>query len=283
MRKFIFIFLFVVAGVVWYVDFLVELRQGYLSMEVFDVGQGDGIFIEAPNGNQALIDGGPDERILASLGRVMPFWDRSIDLLVLTHAHADHVAGLIAVIKRYRVDMVLESGEAYSTSEYDEWHRVIREKNIPVIIAERGEMVNLGSDVVLRVLSPFENKNGASLKNPHDANVSVKLVYGNTSALFMGDAEKSVEYRLLFENSQELKSDIIKVGHHGSKTSSVDDFLESVMPQFAVISVGRRNRYGHPHLEVLDRLRALGIVIFRTDEDGDVGFMSDGEDFRPFP
>ncbi len=282
-RVIVIIFLSAIAAVIWYADFYTESHRGLLTLTVFDVGQGDGIFIEAPTDNQVLIDGGPDDRILAKLGRKLPFWDRSIDVLVLTHAHADHVAGLIGVLRRYRVDMIIESGEAYSTSEYDEWHKLIREKEIPVVVAERGEVVHLGGGAELLVLSPFENENGASFKNPHDANVSAKLIYGSTSALLMGDAEKLVEYRMLLENSQELKSDILKIGHHGSKTSSAENFLERVAPQFAVISAGRRNRYGHPHLEVLDRLKALNITLFRTDENGDIGFVSDGNEFKPLP
>ena len=274
-KKYFLIFLILLVGLVWYAVFYFESHQNLL-LTFFDVGQGDSIFIEVPNGNQILIDGGPGDKILAKLGRELPFWDRSLDLLVLTHAHVDHVGGLLEVLKRYHIDAILESGEVYSTPEYQEWHRLIKEKNIPVFIARRGQVVYIGKDIKLGVLSPFENYNGVSLKNPHEANVSTKLVFGKTSALFMGDAEKSIEYRLVEENSSELKSDILKVGHHGSKTSSSADFLKAVSPRFAVIQVGRNNRYGHPTQEVLDRLSSAGIKIFRTDLDGDIGFISNG-------
>jgi beta-lactamase superfamily II metal-dependent hydrolase len=126
------------------------------------------------------------------------------------------------------------------------------------------------------VLSPFEDSGGVSLKNPHDATVSTKLIYGDTSLLFMGDAEKEIEYRLVAEEGMGLQSDILKVGHHGSKTSSAEVFLRAVWPEIAVISVGRKNRYGHPHQEVLDRLSAMGIQVLRTDVEGDLKFVSDG-------
>ena len=264
---------------IWYAVFYFDGHQNLL-IHFFDVGQGDSILIESQNGNQILIDGGPGNAVVSKLDESLPFWDRSLDLLILTHAHADHVDGLVEVLKRYRIGMILESGEAYSTPEYYEWHNIIKEKNIPVVIARRGQIVHVSKDIRLNVLSPFGNYNGVSVKNPHDANVSTKLVYAATSALLMGDAEKPIEYRLLFENREMLKSDILKVGHHGSRTSTTEDFLKEVSPKFAIISVGRKNRYGHPHQEVIDRLTSFGTHIFRTDEDRDVTFVSDGRRFE---
>ena len=274
------IFLAVLAicvGVIWYAVMHAEAHQN-LVISFFDIGQGDSIFIEAPDGNQILIDGGPSSAVLAKLGEVMPFWDRSIDLIVLTHAHADHVTGLVEVLKRYHVGRILESGEAYSTPEYREWHDLILRKNIPVTIAYAGEEIRAGA-MRLSVLSPFENYFGVSLKNPHDANVSTRLAYGTTSVILMGDAERPIEYTLAHEYRDMLASDILKVGHHGSKTSTTEDFVRAVAPQYAVISVGRKNRYGHPYQQTLDTLGKLGIRIFRTDEDGDVTFASDGVSF----
>lgn len=264
------------AGValVWYAAVYAETHRN-LTVSFFDIGQGDSIFIETPERHQILVDGGPGDAVLAKLGRAMPFWDRSLDLVILTHAHADHVAGLVAVLKRYRVDRILESGQTYGTPEYAEWRRLIQEKSILAAIAQSGQEIRAGA-ARLRVLSPFENKSGVSFKNPHDANVSAKLIYGKTSVLFMGDAEKPIEYRLLYEQSEALRSDILKVGHHGSKTSTMQEFLRAVSPGYAVISAGRKNRYGHPKQEVLDRLTAVGAKILRTDLDGDVEFVSNG-------
>lgn len=281
LKLILFLLLSVPVAVIWYQVFYFEAHRNLL-ITFFDVGQGDAIWIEAPNGNQILIDGGPGDRILGKLGRAMPFWDRSIDLLVLTHAHADHVTGLLGVLKRYNIGMILESGEEYSTPEYHEWREVIKQKNIPVVVAHSGQVLHLGQNAKLDVLSPLENYNGVSVKNPHEANVSAKLLYGKTSALLMGDAEKPIEYRLLYENPQELKSDILKVGHHGSKTSSMEDFLKAVSPQVAVIQVGRKNRYGHPTQEVLDRLASVGAKILRSDLDGDVRIESDGAGYKVY-
>ncbi|MEK7082486.1 MAG: ComEC/Rec2 family competence protein [Patescibacteria group bacterium] len=264
----------VLAALVWYAALYAEAHRN-LNVSFFDVGQGDTIFIESPDRTQILIDGGPGNAILAKLGRAMPFWDRSLDLVILTHAHADHVSGLVEVLKRYRVDRILESGEAYGTPEYAEWRRLAQEKNIPVTVAHAGQEIRAGA-LVIAVLSPFENKSGVSLKNPHDANVSTKLIYGGTSALLMGDAEKMIEYRLVYERSESLRSDVLKVGHHGSKTSSSQEFLAAVSPKIAIIQAGRKNRYGHPTQEVLDRISAAGAAIFRTDLDGDIALASNG-------
>ena len=267
------------AVIIWYAVFQVEAQSGFLRVNFFDVGQGDAIFIESPSGNQILIDGGPDNSVLSKLGETMPFWDRSIDLVILTHPHADHLDGLVEVLKRYDVETVLESGVNHTIPEYAEWHEFLKEKNVKVIIAEAGQRIRLGSAAYLDVLTPFEDFIGKSPKDIHDATIISKLSYGATTLLFTGDAERSLEYQLLYSGA-DIDADILKVGHHGSKTSSADGFLGAVSPEIAVISAGRKNRYGHPHQDVLDRLRNLGISIFRTDTDGDIEMVSDGNGYR---
>lgn len=270
-------------AVIWYALFYFD-NNGLLRITFFDIGQGDSVFIEAPNGNQVLIDGGPSDSVLASLGRTMPFWDHSIDLLILTHPHADHLDGLLEVLKRYDIGMVLESDANYSTPEYKEWHDLILKKHIPIIRALRGERVLLGLNEYIDILAPYEDFEGRSLKNVHDSMVVGMLHYASTTVLLQGDAEKKLESRLVQDAADgALHADILKVGHHGSKTSSGDIFLKAVSPIFAVISVGRHNRYGHPHQEVIDRLHSFGINIFRTDEGGDIRFVSDGNRFARVP
>ena len=144
------------------------------------------------------------------------------------------------------------------------------------MIAHRGQKIHLAQNAELDILTPFESFVGVSLNNVHDAMVVSRLVYASTSVMFMGDAEKPIEYRLLFSGNN-LKSDILKAGHHGSKTSMTPDFVRAVSPHYAVISVGRKNRYGHPHQQTLDTLAKFNIKTFRTDQDGDVKFMSDGK------
>lgn len=267
-----------VAGLIWFAIFQLEAYSGKLILDVFDIGQGDGIFIQVDS-NQVLIDGGPNNTILPKLATIMPFWDHSIDLLILTHPHADHVDGALEVLKRYDIGMVIESGVNHSIPEYDEWHKLLREKGIKVIIAKTGQRIRLAPAAYLDILMPFKSFVGVSPKNVHDAMIVSRLYYGSTTALLMGDAEKPLEYQLIFSGTN-LKSDILKIGHHGSKTSTSDDFLKAVSPQYAVISVGRKNRYGHPYQEVLDRLKSFGITLFRTDQDGDVEFVSDGQIFK---
>ena len=263
---------------VWSAVFTIEAKQGKLLLHVFDVGQGDSLFIEGPNGNNVLIDGGPDDKVLAELGKTLPYWARSIDLVVLTHPHADHVDGLINVLKRYHVGMVLESDVNYPTPENDELHHVIQSKSIPDVVAARGEIVDLGEGAKLYVLAPFRSFVSENPTNVHDSMVVLKLAYASSSAMLMGDAEVPLEFQLIAAGDN-LRADILKVGHHGSKTSSNELFLEAVHPFFAAISVGAKNRYGHPTQGVLDRLHQLGIKIFRTDEDGEVTFVSDGGAF----
>lgn len=275
-EAYFFIGLALLAGIIWYAVFTVEAQAGKLLFAVLDVGQGDAIFIQTENNMQVFIDGGPNDRALAKLGRIMPFWDRSLDLVILTHPHADHLDGLVEVLKRYNVEMVLETGVNHSIPEYEEWRQLLDDKDIKVVIAKAGQRVHLSETAYLDILTPFENFVGESPSNIHNAMIVAKLVHGSATALLMGDAEKLIEYRLLFELPEILDSDILKVGHHGSKTSTTGEFLGAVSPEIAVIQAGRKNRYGHPHQEVLDRLNALEIKIFRTDQDGDINFLSEG-------
>lgn len=280
--KIVFIFILAAfAAIIWYAVFYFESRQN-LIITFFDVGQGDSAFLEVPNGNQVLIDGGPGNAVLAKLGSTLPFWDRSIDLVIVTHPHADHLDGLLEVLKRYKVGIVLETGVNHSLPEYAEWRELLKNKDVKVVIAQRGQRVELSGSAYLDILAPFKNFAEQSPKNIHDSMVVAELFYGSVVALFMGDAERFLEYQLVSERKK-LKADILKTGHHGSKTSSAEEFLKTVSPKFAVISAGAKNRYGHPHQEVLDRLKRLGIAILRTDEKGDINFTSDGFSFRYYP
>ncbi|HEB01383.1 MAG TPA: MBL fold metallo-hydrolase [Candidatus Portnoybacteria bacterium] len=247
-----------------------------LEIIFFDVGQGDAIFIETPNGNQVLIDGGPDTSVLAKLGKELPFYDRTIDLIILTHPDEDHLAGLVEVLKRYQVDQILTTGILCQTAVCQKWTELIKEKDIPIKIAQAGQIIDLGSEIAMIVLYPFENLSGQEVKKKNNTSIITRLVYGQNSFLFAGDAERLVERRLLEQNIY-LDSDVLKVGHHGSKTSSSQLFLENVSPQIAVISVGRDNRWSLPAATILERLEGLDIEIYRTDLDRDVEVISDGE------
>ena len=240
-----------------------------LQIYFFDVGQGDSIFIEAKNGTQILIDGGPTNKILPLLGGVMPFYDHSIDAVILTHPHTDHVTGLIDVLKRYNVDKVIESGASYNTAEAQEFENLISEKHIKKIIIDKPVKLSFFKNAALNFLFPDKSFEGQILKNVHDSALVSELDFEGKKILFMADAEKNLERYLLQKGVLE-DIDVLKAGHHGSKTSSNDFFLKAVKPEYAVISVGARNRYGHPHQDVLSRLASAGAKIFRTDLDGTI-------------
>jgi len=258
---------------VWLAVFT-QAQNQFLEVDFFDVGQGDSIFIEAPNGNQVLIDGGPGNIILEKLGEELPFHDRSIDLIILTHPEADHINGLIEVLKNYKVGRVLYTGVVRDTSAYREWTELISEKNIPLTIAQAGQVIYLSPQIKLYVLWPFRDLSGQSLKNNNNASVVVQLVYGQAEFLFTGDIEKETE-KDLASSGIDLASDVLKVLHHGSKTSTTQEFLSKVNPKVAVICAGEKNPYGHPHQSVLERLK--DIRVYGTYKDGDVEILSDGQ------
>ncbi|PIW91855.1 MAG: hypothetical protein COY73_01825 [Candidatus Nealsonbacteria bacterium CG_4_10_14_0_8_um_filter_37_14] len=269
-------------------------KSQFLEVNFFDVGQGDSIFIETPQRHQILIDGGPDETILEKLGREMPFWDRTIDLIILTHPEHDHLAGLIEVLKRYKVENILWTGVSRTTSEYKEWQRALQKEQdkeeAKIYIAKSGQTIiypgwlpgvlpgsHPGGKLFLDTLYPFENLEGQEVENNNNTSIVTRLVFDKISFLFTGDAYQSVE-RKLIKRGAEIDSDVLKVGHHGSKTSSAKEFIEAVSPETAVIQCGKNNSYGHPHPQTLENL--AGIQIFRTDLDGDIKIISDGISYQ---
>lgn len=252
-------------------------RPQVLEVIFFDVGQGDAIFIETPEKQQILIDGGPSSVILEKLAKEMPFWDRTIDLVILTHPEADHLAGLIEVFKRYKIENILWTGVVRDSAEYKEWKRAIKEEGANIKIAQNGQRI-IASKTVLEVLYPFENLEGKELKNSNDTSIVSKLVFNDISFLFTGDISQEVEKALVLNQVKHnlIDSDVLKVAHHGSKYSSSEEFLATVSPELAVIQVGKSS-YGHPAQELLNRLKNFDIKILRTDKDGDIKIISDGK------
>ena len=264
--------LFFGAVFVWYAV-LAETRSG-LKVAFLDVGQGDAIFVEAPNGNQVLIDGGPNKTVLRELAKQMPFYDRTIDGVVITHPHLDHYGGLVDILDNYKIGFEMDSGNDNPESKgFDIYARKLEEKKAKRIFAKRGMRVNLDEGLYLDILLPVINRKGMSA---HDEMVVARLVYGNNSFLLTGDMEDNLESFLLSFGGS-IKSDVLKVGHHGSKTSTSEKFLGLVNPELAIISAGKNNKYGHPHQEVTDRLARFEIPTLRTDEKGTIIIKSDGE------
>jgi competence protein ComEC len=274
--KSLFLMVLLAAAVlVWYVVYE-ESRSG-LMVAFLDVGQGDAVFIQAENGNQVLLDGGPNKAVLRQLSKVMPFYDRSLDMIINSHPHADHLAGLIEVLERYDVDSAIESGTAQNTPEYQEWEKIIADKKIPHFYGKRGMKINLDKNLYLEILLPAVN---AQNLDPHPGMLVAKLVYGNTSYLLTGDMEKPLENYLVSLERKNLKANVLKIGHHGSSKSTSESLLGFGTPQYAIISAGRDNSYGHPHKETLDILSKFEIQLLRTDEIGVIKTKSDGKNVR---
>jgi len=262
---------------VWQAVFAEE-RNSVLTIAFLDVGQGDAIFIEAPSGNQLLIDGGRGSAVLRELGRLLPLHDRSIDVVIATHPDADHIGGLPGIINSYDISYVFRSGAVNDTGAYRALGEAVEdETGVHVLLARRGMRINLGAGAYFDILFPDRD---VSKADPNDASVVGRLVYGQTEVMLTGDAPKTIEQYLVSLEGGNLESDILKAGHHGSNTSSGELFVGFVSSRYAVISAGCGNSYGHPHEEVLDTLSRFDIETLSTCEEGTIVFETDGATLR---
>jgi competence protein ComEC len=242
-----------------------------------DVGQGDAIFIETPDGVQVLIDGGPDGSVLRSLPAVMALSDRTIDLVINTHLDKDHVAGLVDVLSRYEVAHVMRTENVTDTPASVAFESALVAEGSAVTYARAGQVWQLGASTTLTILSPASN--------PRDwesnaSSIVALLRYGETKFLLTGDIGEGTESYLVERFGDELQSEVLKLGHHGSRTSSSENFLQTVSPLYAVASAGKANDYGHPHPEVVERVEQTGAVLLSTAESGTLMFVSDGKIVR---
>ncbi len=263
---------------------LFSLPDGKLHVFVLDVGQGDAILVQTPTAEKILIDGGPNDRVLQELGKVMPFYEKTIDVVVLSHPHADHVNGLVEVLKRYRVGTVVMTGAKYGYSGYTAFLEELAHKGVRVVYAGAsmegsGRAVatdyRLGS-VVLDMLFPFDSAQGRSFENQNNGSVVLRILYGQRAFYFSGDLEIEGEEKLTASHL-DLRADFFKAGHHGSRTSSSPAILNRVRPMYAAISCGVDNTFHHPHAVTLRHFQERKIATYRTDLDGIVEAVSDGE------
>jgi len=246
----------------------------YLEVSFFDIGQGDSILIEAPGGYQILIDGGPSySKVLDELSREMPFNDKEIDLVILTHPESDHMTGLLSVLENYKVDNILWTGIEKEGEKFEAWKRMINEEKTNIYYANSGDKVIIG-EASLEIMNPKESLNGKEFKESNDTAIVSKLKYMDSSFIFTGDISTKKENDLA-----NIDVDILKVAHHGSKYSTSEDFLQKATPLAAVIQVGK-NSYGHPTEEVLTRLNNFGIKVLRNDTNGDIKIVSDGLNYK---
>lgn len=243
----------------------------HLSVTVMDVGEGEAILIEDAGGHRILVDGGPSAAAIeAALGRRLPFYERRIDLVVLTHPQADHLGGLLAVMDRYAVGAVMATSASMKSDLFKAWQAALDKSRAPLIEARRGQHIRLAGGGLLTVLAPGPWPPSESI---NENSVVIRLDYGSASFLLTADMGEEEERRLL-EAGTDLRADVLKVGHHGSKTSTSAAFLRRVQPEVGIVSVGAGNLFGHPAPEVLQRLAES--LLLRTDLNGDVTVSTDG-------
>ena len=265
-----------------------SLPDDKLHLVFCDVGQGDAILI-IKGTTQVLIDGGPGEKVLGCLSNHLPFWDKDLEMVILTHPEYDHITGLVSVIERYSVKQLSSNSLLAESGVFNKFREKVIERKIPVFSPKAGEKIKIGN-LEMEILFPLEKLGNEivwkSGENPQVLGLSTYtgnfnetaivslLKFGNFRALLTGDigAEQEGEIAIELEGV-----DILKVAHHGSKYSTTEEFLEKIKPALAVISVGASNRYGHPTNEVLERLRNLGVEILRTDINGEIEVVSDGK------
>ena len=269
--------LFTLVGALVFVNlaFLLLLvsRPHELQVSFLNVGQGDAILIQGPTGIDLLVDGGRDRSVLRELPGAMGVLDRTIDVVIATHPDADHISGLSDVFERYRVHYFMEPGVENDTSATLRLaDAVAKEPNVQVVLARRGQRLTLGGGAYADILYP----NGdVSKLETNTGSIIMRVVYGETEFMLTGDAPLSIENWLVTQKG-ELRSDVLKAGHHGSRTSTSDQFLAAVAPALVVVSAGEDNSYGHPHPEVLERVTKAGARILSTFESGTITLVSDG-------
>jgi competence protein ComEC len=253
---------------------------GQLQVSFLDVGQGDAILIQSPSGTEVLIDGGRGREVLRPLGRVLGYFDRDIDVVLATHPDSDHIGGLIPVLERYRVGRILMTENVNDTPAYDTFMKRVEEEGAEVVFVRRGMVFDLGvgeaGSTTLSIL--FPDHDPTNLESNTSSVVSL-LTYGETQVLLTGDSPSSIEGYLVSRGARALAADVLKLGHHGSQTSSSQVFLEAVTPDYGIVSAGKDNSYGHPHKEVVDRLESLGITMKNTADLGSIFLVSDGRSF----
>ena len=283
----------IVTGILLLFSFVWTLPDGKMHVVFCDVGQGDGAYIRFPDGRDMVIDGGPDNSILQCLGRHMPFWDRHIDLLVMTHPQKDHMQGLIDVVGRFSVEYFLRSDTVNNTEGYKKLTALLARNNVIQRFVTQDDRISVGP-ASLSVLWPSKEQItkgtttasiadstqesrvlGAKSIEMNDFSVVLELQYGSFSTIFTGDADSHVQNSFTGSKLSDADVEVLKVPHHGSKTGMTRDFIDWISPKLAVVSVGK-NSYGHPTQEAQDMLNSVGSRILRTDQHGDIEVITDG-------
>lgn len=272
--------LFISFFLVWQAVFA-KFENQVLEVNFFDTGEGDSILIELPGEQQILIDGGPTTDVVGKIAKEMPFFDRTIEVVISTHSDKDHITGLFEVLETFKVDKIFIPEiklENKSNESYFLLREIAQRLGTEIFVAKAGQKISFSNSSLFSILWP---EPGFVSSKTNDFSIVGKFSFGKLDFLFTGDASKDIEYELLAENLEDsfLGSEILKIAHHGSKYSTSEEFIKEVLPKIAVISVGE-NRYGHPDEEVLKNLQRYDIKTLRTDENGDIKIISNGESFE---
>lgn len=248
-----------------------------LKVSFLDVGQGDAILIQSPSGQKVLLDGGEDgAKLLNRLSDELPWRQKKIDMMILSHPHADHARGFNSLFDRYQIGQVYGTGVMHNSSVYEVWLRNLRDHQLTLKTLKAGDTLDLGAGAVLQVLFPRDDLSAQSVTNLNNSSLVLKLTYGQISFLLTGDAEEEAEKQLLATGA-DLRAQVLKVAHHGSANATSLKFLAGVKPQLAIISVGQDNDFGHPHASTLSKLTDMGAKILRTDQSGTIHLSTDGQ------
>lgn len=257
---------------------------GKFRLIACDVGQGDGLLLITPGGSQIVVDGGPGKKILDCLSRYMPFWDRKVELMVSTHPQQDHLEGLVAILGNYKVDTIATTGATNNTQTFFAWHEASVKSGAKIYVPKAGDRL-IVDKLVLEVLWPpadklFEWGNVP----PSDLNenmVVLRISYGGFCAYLTGDVPKEILERVINKQSFSANREcqVLKISHHGSTTGTSQKVLDEIKPQLAIIQVGAKNQFGHPHKATLDILESSGVKILRNDLNGEIEVDSDGKSF----
>ncbi len=248
-------------------------RPDELEIDFFDVGQGDAILIQTPTHHTILIDGGRDTTVSRKIAAELPFYDKKIDLVILTHPDLDHVGGMPDVLRRYRVGTIISLDVSKDLGAYRAMMDRAHADKIPVVSVTAGDTIRFAPGLEMIVLAP--EKGQIREEDLNNSSIVVKLIYNTRTWLLTGDAAQESEDRMR-RSGRALSANVLKLGHHGSRFSSSAAFLQAVGADSAVISAGAKNQYGHPHPEVLDRTAHQGMAVYRTDQQGDIEMRSDG-------
>ncbi len=251
--------------------------KNFLKVSFLDVGQGDSILFQTPRGGKILIDGGRDKTVLERLGNELPFFTKEIDLMIATHDDSDHIVGLLEVLKRYNIKVLLYSLPNSKEEFSQEIIKVAQEKNVKIVHITKPMIIKSNDGLLIKILFPVKNMDGGGDKfASNDASVVTQIIFGNTKFLLTGDLPQTGEKFLVNRYGESLKSTVLKLGHHGSDTSSNPEFLQTVKPEVAIVSAGKNNSFGHPHRSVLELLEKFQIKVLRTDKLGTINMYSNG-------